>query len=34
MNDSFPCCGFKLRTTPQNFKLNAKLRAQGAMEED
>ena len=29
-----PCCGFKLRTTPGNFRLNAKLREQRAMEQD
>jgi hypothetical protein len=28
-----PCCGFKLRTTPRNFRLNAKLREQRAIEE-
>jgi hypothetical protein len=28
-----PCCGYKLRTTPRNVNLNAKLREQSAIEE-
>lgn len=28
-----PCCGFKLRATPRNFRLSAKLREQRAVVE-